>query len=83
MSNRVSCEGHKFTFDIFDVPSLILFLNLFAFVDFLKGVTYTETADPLLKQIYQKEGASPKAEKRKSVDPRQELFAAIQNRREE
>jgi len=51
--------------------------------DFLKGVTYKETDDPLLKKIYEKEdnGVDTKAvESLKPVDPRRELFAAIQSR---
>ena len=58
-------------------------------VDFLKGVTYKETDDPLLKKIYDKESnaAGDKEDDNdvgknwKSVDPRQELFAAIKGRR--
>ncbi|KAL9184842.1 hypothetical protein ACHAXT_002619 [Thalassiosira profunda] len=59
--------------------------------DFLKGVTYEETSDPLLKKIYDKEDQSPRrdggedaevAKIMKPVDPRQELFAAIRRRKE-
>ena len=56
--------------------------------DFLKGVTYKETNDPLLKKIYDKESNADGDEEDadvvknwKSVDPRQELFAAIKGRR--
>ncbi|KAL3815366.1 hypothetical protein ACHAXA_000753 [Cyclostephanos tholiformis] len=52
--------------------------------DFLKGVTYKQTSDPLLKKIYETEGAveSSEAEKNwKAVDPRQELLKAIQSRK--
>lgn len=54
--------------------------------DFIKGVTYKETDDPLLKQIYEKEGDAEEdaAEKNwKPVDPRKELFAAIRNRKKD
>ena len=54
--------------------------------DFLKGVTYQETDDPLLKKIYQKEdgGASKGAAVERSwkaADPRNEMFAAIRSRK--
>ena len=51
--------------------------------DFLKGVTYQKTDDPLLKKIYEKEDSSPANKENKNwkpIDPRQELFAAIRNR---
>ena len=55
--------------------------------DFLKGVTYQKTDDPLLRKIYEKEDDSPKAadikKNYKPIDPRQELFAAIRNRNTE
>ncbi|KAL3785154.1 hypothetical protein ACHAW5_000186 [Stephanodiscus triporus] len=53
--------------------------------DFLKGVTYKQTSDPLLKKIYEtesKEKRDPEAEENwKPVDPRQELFAALRSRK--
>ncbi len=57
--------------------------------DFLRGVTYKETDDPLLKKIYDKESTAADGDEEdatvgknwKSVDPRQELFAAIKGRR--
>jgi hypothetical protein len=52
--------------------------------DFLKGVTYKQTADPLLKKIYETEGGVENAEEEKNwkaVDPRQELFHAIRARK--
>ena len=55
--------------------------------DFLKGVTYQKTDDPLLRKIYEKEDDSPKGADIKKIykpiDPRQELFAAIRNRNTE
>ena len=54
--------------------------------DFLKGVTYRKTDDPLLRKIYEKEDdgdedVSKTVEKNgKQVDPRTDLFAAIRNR---
>ena len=55
--------------------------------DFLKGVTYQTTDDPLLRKIYEKEDDSPKAadikKNYKPIDPRQELFAAIRSRNTE
>eukprot|EP00986_Skeletonema_menzelii_P006793 scaffold2578_cov136-Skeletonema_menzelii.AAC.9 len=52
--------------------------------DFLRGVTYRETSDPLLQKIYQKEGVQDDdtPDELKPVDPRQELFAAIRSRRQ-
>jgi hypothetical protein len=52
--------------------------------DFLRGVTYRETSDPLLQKIYQKEGIQDDdtPDELKPVDPRQELFAAIRSRRQ-
>ncbi len=54
--------------------------------DFLKGVTYKETSDPLLMKIYEKEfgadeGDGNEEKKYKPVDPRNELFAAIRSRK--
>ena len=53
--------------------------------DFLRGVTYRETNDPLLQKIYQKEGVKDDdtPDELKPVDPRQELFSAIKTRRQE
>ncbi len=52
--------------------------------DFLRGVTYRETSDPLLQKIYEKEGVEvdDTADDLKPIDPRQELFAAIKSRRQ-
>lgn len=53
----------------------------FSCTDFLKGVTYQKTEDPLLRKIYEKEEKSPVQKTIiKSLDPRQELMAAIQSR---
>jgi hypothetical protein len=49
--------------------------------DFLRGVTYSATNDPLLQKIYEKEGVE-KDDAPRPVDPRQELFAAIKSRRQ-
>lgn len=62
-------------------------LTVFSFLittDFLRGVTYRETSDPLLQKIYQKEGVQDDdtPDELKPVDPRQELFAAIRSRRQ-
>lgn len=62
-------------------------MEMFSFPDksdFLKGVTYKQTSDPLLKKIYETEGGveNTEAEKNwKAVDPRQELFHAIRARK--
>ena len=55
-----------------------------SYIDFLRGVTYRETSDPLLQKIYQKEGIQDDdtPDELKPVDPRQELFAAIRSRRQ-
>jgi hypothetical protein len=63
--------------------------HIFSFpveTDFLKGVTYKQTSDPLLKKIYETEdqvveGDSEEEKNWKAVDPRQELFAAIRSRK--
>ena len=63
---------------ILNTPTFTLYA-----IDFLKGVTYQKTDDPLLKKIYEKEDSSPankENKKWKPIDPRQELFAAIRNR---
>jgi len=58
--------------------------------DFLKGVTYNETDDPLLRKIYEKEGSrrdkdigddTATKENLKPVDTRTDLFASIRNRK--
>lgn len=53
--------------------------------DFLKGVTYKRTSDPLLKKIYDTEdnavGDTHADKNWKAVDPRQELLAAIRTRK--
>ncbi|EJK47036.1 hypothetical protein THAOC_34273 [Thalassiosira oceanica] len=51
--------------------------------DFVKGVVYTETKDPLLRKIYESEGDTPHVGGTKSevVDPRLELLAAIRKQR--
>ena len=59
--------------------------------DFLQGITYTETDDPLLRKIYDKESTTAEesgaaddthvVKNWKAVDPRQELFASIRGRR--
>jgi hypothetical protein len=52
--------------------------------DFLRGVTYSTTSDPLLQKIYEKEGVEKNdtTDDLKPVDPRQELFAVIKSRRQ-
>ena len=68
--------------NLYTLSTCILTPN-FASIDFLKGVTYQKTDDPLLKKIYEKEDdSSPNKENKKwkPIDPRQELFAAIRNR---
>ena len=69
-------------------PSVYTLLPPRAASDFLKGVTYKETDDPLLRKIYDKECDTGGDEEDanvvknwKEVDPRQELFAAIKGRR--
>jgi hypothetical protein len=53
------------------------------YADFLRGVTYRETSDPLLQKIYEKEGVEGNTpDDLKPVDPRQELFAVIKSRRQ-
>jgi hypothetical protein len=57
--------------------------------DFLKGVTYKQTSDPILMKIYDTEdklggvdGTNTVAEKNwKAVDPRQEMLEAIRKRK--
>jgi len=51
--------------------------------DFIRGVTYSMTNDPLLQKIYEKEGLEEDETPNdlRPVDPRQELFAAIKSRR--
>ena len=51
--------------------------------DFVKGVVYTETKDPLLRKIYESEGETRQDGETKSevVDPRLELLAAIRKHR--
>jgi len=52
--------------------------------DFVKGVVYTETKDPLLRKIYESEGETRQAGGTESevVDPRLELLAAIRKQRQ-
>ena len=56
--------------------------------DFLKGVTYKQTLDPLLKEIYDNEdklegvdGTDSTEKNWKAVDPRQELLESIRKRK--